>query len=140
MARKKGTTRKALSVKSTTYDRIKLYVDQHGGSVSGLLEDAIKGKIGLPTEEQRQEFDIAVQLRKEETEIDNPPIDDPPSVEVDPEPSVVQSPTYEDPPKPVPPRKPIEESRLLKNTRYRDDVDDDDNAEMDGYTRPIRFF
>jgi hypothetical protein len=139
MARKKGTTRKALSVKSTTYDRIKFYVDQHGGSVSGVLEDAIKEKIGLPTEKQRQEFEAALQLRKEETE--NPTIVDPPLVEVAPEPLVVKSSTYEEPSKPVPPKKPIEESRLLKNTRYRgDDDNEDDNEEMDGYTRPIRFF
>lgn len=50
---KKVTTRRSISVKGLTYQRIKKYCDARGLSVSGWIEDLIEAKMleeGIPKE------------------------------------------------------------------------------------------
>ena len=65
MARKKGTPRCSISVKGVTYDRIKVHVDEHGGSISNFCEEIIGEKLGPPTDEYRKKFDESEQERKQ---------------------------------------------------------------------------
>jgi len=48
-----GTTRKSISVKGVTYQRLKTYAEEQGRSSSGLLEEFIEEKmteLGVPSE------------------------------------------------------------------------------------------
>lgn len=61
-------TRRSVSVKGTTYARIKLYTEKHGGSISGFVEDVIARRLGEPTAEDRRKFDESVAARQASSE------------------------------------------------------------------------
>jgi hypothetical protein len=61
-------TRRSVSVKGLTYQRIEDYVATTGGSLSGFLEQVIAGKIGEPSEAERAEFDVVIAREPEEVE------------------------------------------------------------------------
>jgi len=63
MARKKGTSRCSISVKGITYDRIKVYVEEHGDSISNFCETVIAEKLGPPTADDSKKFDESEQER-----------------------------------------------------------------------------
>jgi hypothetical protein len=50
-------TRRSVSVKGLTYQRIEAYVATTGGTISGFVEDTIVSNLGSPTEEDRRKFD-----------------------------------------------------------------------------------
>jgi hypothetical protein len=61
-------TRRSISVKGLTYQRLKKYVDEHGGSVSGFVEDLIREKLGEPDDEDRRKFGEAMAARQKDSE------------------------------------------------------------------------
>lgn len=61
-------TRRSVSVRGLTYQRLKKHVDVHGGSVSGFVEDLLREKLGEPDEEDRRKFGEAMKARQKETE------------------------------------------------------------------------
>lgn len=61
-------TRRSISLKATTYGRIKSYVTERGGSISGFVEDTIIEHMGEPTEEDRQKFGEEVKAREKDIE------------------------------------------------------------------------
>jgi len=67
MARKKGTSRCSISVKGVTYDRVKAFVEEHGGSISNFCEEIVEAKIGPATDEDRKKFDESEQERIKKT-------------------------------------------------------------------------
>lgn len=66
MARKRQT-RRSVSVRGTTYQRIKKYVDAQGGSVANFIEELLVEKLGTPTDEDRRKFGEDVERREKET-------------------------------------------------------------------------
>ena len=85
----KGTTRKSVSVKGLTYQRIADYLltlpppppGEKKQTKSGFLEDLIAEKLGVPTEEDRQKFAAlqAAKLEAKETETEPSPEPEAPS-------------------------------------------------------------
>lgn len=55
-------------MRGTTYTRIKGYVEEHGGSISGFLEDLLLDKLGAPDDEDRRKFGEAQAKRQKESE------------------------------------------------------------------------
>lgn len=61
-------TRRSVSVKGTTYQRVKNHVKERGGSISGFLEDLIREKLGEPTDEERRKFGEAMKVRQKKAQ------------------------------------------------------------------------
>lgn len=64
----RSQTRRSVSVKGATYTRIKTYVAEHGGSISGFLEDLLLDKLGPPDDEDHRKFGEAQEKRQKESE------------------------------------------------------------------------
>jgi hypothetical protein len=56
-------TRRSVSVKGLTYQRIKKHCDREGTSVSGFLEEVLAEKLGEPSDEELQKFGEAMKSR-----------------------------------------------------------------------------
>ena len=78
------TTRCSISVKDSVYNRIKSYLDSHGGgSIAGFCEEVIAEKLGHPTEAEIQAFNAKERVQEHPTS-EMPPVETPP-LEVAPE-------------------------------------------------------
>lgn len=64
MARRQ--TRCSISLRGITYERMGLYVAEHGGSRSGFVEDLVAEKLGEPTDEDRKKFGEETERRERE--------------------------------------------------------------------------
>ena len=58
---------RSISVRGTTYQRIQLYVEEHGGTVANFLEQLIVENLGGFTEEDRRKFGEDLKRREKET-------------------------------------------------------------------------
>jgi hypothetical protein len=58
--------RRSISVRGTTYERVKLYVAEHGGSISGFVEATVLEVFGEATEEDRRKFGEEMERREKE--------------------------------------------------------------------------
>jgi len=65
MARKQ--TRRSISVKGTTYQRIKHYVGDNGGCIASFVEQLLHEKLGDPTDEDRKKFGEEMERREKES-------------------------------------------------------------------------
>lgn len=68
-----GGTRRSISVKAITYQRLKDYCNSRGISVSGCIEEIVDEKLGAPTDEDRRKFDEILAARQEEKEAKKKP-------------------------------------------------------------------
>jgi hypothetical protein len=91
-------TRRSISVKGPTYQRIKNYAAANGSTVAGFVEDTIQASLGPPTDEDRKKFGELVEQREKESEavkakeIHEPQIQEAP--EPEPEPAFTTEPEY----------------------------------------------
>jgi len=60
-------TRRSVSVKGLTYQRLKKHVGEDG-SVSGFIETLLAEKLGEPDDEDRQKFGEAMEAREKKSE------------------------------------------------------------------------
>jgi len=56
-------TRRSVSVKGLTYQRLQDYCESQGKPVSGFLEELVFERLGKPTEEDRQKFGVSQETR-----------------------------------------------------------------------------
>lgn len=61
-------SRRSVSVKGLTYQRVKNYVFSRGNSLSSFLESAIVDAIGRPTDEDRRKFGELLEAREKASE------------------------------------------------------------------------
>jgi len=59
----KTGTRRSISIKGITYQRLKDYCEALGISVSGYVEDLVGERLGPVTDEDRRKFDEAIGAR-----------------------------------------------------------------------------
>ena len=60
-------TRRSVSVKGLTYQRLKKHVGEDG-SVSGFVEKLLANRLGEPDDEDRQKFGEAMEAREKKSE------------------------------------------------------------------------
>lgn len=60
-------TRRSISIRGLTYQRIKNYVEANGGTISGFVENTIEENMGPPTDEDRQKFGEVVEQREKDS-------------------------------------------------------------------------
>ena len=65
----RSQTRRSVSVKGLTHQRIKKHLAaKGGGSVSGFVEELIRDKLGEPDDDDRQKFGEAMQATQKGSE------------------------------------------------------------------------
>ena len=65
-------TRRSVSVKGLTYQRLKGYCDRTGQSLSSFVENLVAEAIGAPTDEDRQKFGETVKASEKVSETKEP--------------------------------------------------------------------
>lgn len=129
-------TRRSISIKGLTYQRIQKFVAANGGTISGFVEDTIQENMGEPTDEDRKKFGEAMKEREKETEAKKAEETDEPQIQETPEPEPEPDPE----PEQQPSKRALSKGTPVPIKLVEPDVEPDEPDELEDYTPPIQFF